>query len=331
MDTTDVVMDKADGLDLLLTEFLGALQEPAAVIQCRVDSNTLENSDDHDPTLGPKEISVPTVVWVNGQMTLELKTSIDCHLRQRVAGRKSLHESNGPCKLDTLVDKFMEDGVNHVLRSTWHGAWLQNGKFLVLRLESQVEERVQRASHNGGLHAPPTHGRSSSGDIILHPAPPHAIKADIAMSTKPDSRGSSPLPSAYQVTLPESSSEADSFLNAFNSKDWASTPLGPMESWPESLMRLTRLCLICPFPVILYWGPNFIQVYNEAFTKHIGKKHPAILGMSHREAWPEVSHFTSDPLFKSAKVCPHHVCQLSRSDRSRMTSGKACKKHGEGK
>ncbi|HZH75514.1 MAG TPA: ATP-binding protein [Archangium sp.] len=71
--------------------------------------------------------------------------------------------------------------------------------------------------------------------------------------------------------------------------DWASTPVGPVETWPQSLKALVRTLLSSRYPMVLTWGPSFTQFYNDAYSKLIGDKHPAALGIDIRitlaEAW----------------------------------------------
>ncbi|MBN1091498.1 response regulator [Blastococcus sp. TML/M2B] len=58
--------------------------------------------------------------------------------------------------------------------------------------------------------------------------------------------------------------------------DWAATPVGPVESWPASLRFAVRTVLVSRFPMVLTWGPEFTQFYNDAYAPFIGAKHPAI-------------------------------------------------------
>ncbi|EPX63519.1 hypothetical protein D187_005925 [Cystobacter fuscus DSM 2262] len=71
--------------------------------------------------------------------------------------------------------------------------------------------------------------------------------------------------------------------------DWSASSLGPMDAWPESLKALVRTMLSSRYPMILTWGPSFLQFYNDAYSKLIGDKHPAALGLDIRvtmaEAW----------------------------------------------
>ncbi|GEM_PF-7081617 len=67
--------------------------------------------------------------------------------------------------------------------------------------------------------------------------------------------------------------------------DWSKTPLGPVESWPESLRVALTICLGSRLPVVLYWGPEYILLYNDAWIPIPGAKHPGALGRSAREVF----------------------------------------------
>jgi signal transduction histidine kinase/CheY-like chemotaxis protein len=58
--------------------------------------------------------------------------------------------------------------------------------------------------------------------------------------------------------------------------DWSATALGPVESWPASLRFAVRTVLASRFPMVLTWGPEYLQFYNDAYAPFIGDKHPAI-------------------------------------------------------
>ncbi|MFP2933248.1 ATP-binding protein, partial [Pyxidicoccus sp. 3LG] len=72
-------------------------------------------------------------------------------------------------------------------------------------------------------------------------------------------------------------------------RDWDSTPVGPSASWPRSLKVLVKTMLASRFPMILTWGPELTQFYNDGYSRLIGDKHPAALGIDIRvtlaEAW----------------------------------------------
>lgn len=62
------------------------------------------------------------------------------------------------------------------------------------------------------------------------------------------------------------------------SLDWASTPMGSISRWPQSLKATIRILLASQYPMVLTWGPDFTQFYNDAYAKLIGSGHPAALG-----------------------------------------------------
>lgn len=70
--------------------------------------------------------------------------------------------------------------------------------------------------------------------------------------------------------------------------DWAGTSLGAMEAWPLSLKVLVQTMLACRLPMYIAWGPEYTQLYNDAYRPILGDKHPAALGQSAKTTWPEI-------------------------------------------
>src|SRR5262245_11412306 len=71
--------------------------------------------------------------------------------------------------------------------------------------------------------------------------------------------------------------------------DWASTPLGPVEQWPQSLQAAVRICLGCAFPIVIWWGPELAILYNDEYRPMLGPaKHPAALGEPGAKVWGEI-------------------------------------------
>ena len=68
----------------------------------------------------------------------------------------------------------------------------------------------------------------------------------------------------------------------------ARSPLGPVESWSPSLISTVRLMLSARAEIVLFWGPDFCALYNEAYAPTIGDKHPHVLGRPAREGWAEL-------------------------------------------
>ena len=74
--------------------------------------------------------------------------------------------------------------------------------------------------------------------------------------------------------------------------DWSRTPLGPSTSWPQSLRTTVGIILASRNPMFLFWGPELIQVYNDAYRPSLGHggRHPRALGMRGREFWTDIWH-----------------------------------------
>ncbi len=72
------------------------------------------------------------------------------------------------------------------------------------------------------------------------------------------------------------------------SRDWTVTPLGPLESWSQSLRAAVSIMLNSRYPIALYWGPELALLYNDAWSPIPGGKHPWALGRPGREVWPEI-------------------------------------------
>ena len=69
------------------------------------------------------------------------------------------------------------------------------------------------------------------------------------------------------------------------SMDWSNNPLGPIENWPQSLKTAVSLCLSSTFPINIAWGPDHIQIYNDAYRPICGALHPESMGSKFKECW----------------------------------------------
>ena len=70
--------------------------------------------------------------------------------------------------------------------------------------------------------------------------------------------------------------------------DWAKTPLGSIDRWPQSLRSAISTCIGSRFPIVLYWGPQLVVLYNDAYAEILGGKHPWALGRPCSEVWSEI-------------------------------------------
>jgi len=70
--------------------------------------------------------------------------------------------------------------------------------------------------------------------------------------------------------------------------DWSSTPLGPPETWPQSLRTCIRIMLTSRQPIWIGWGPELSYFYNDPYKAIIGGKHPDALGQPTAVVWREI-------------------------------------------
>lgn len=80
--------------------------------------------------------------------------------------------------------------------------------------------------------------------------------------------------------------EMGELIRAF---DWASTAVGPPETWPQSLRLTVRLMLNSQHPMFIWWGKELIQFYNDGYRQTMGPEmHPSALGARGRECWADI-------------------------------------------
>ncbi len=94
---------------------------------------------------------------------------------------------------------------------------------------------------------------------------------------------------------------------------WHKTTLGEPASWPQSLKTSVRLLLSSGHPMFIWWGPDLIQFYNDAYTRSIGlAKRFSALGQNGRECWSEMWELIGPQieLVMSGKGATWHANQL---------------------
>ena len=90
--------------------------------------------------------------------------------------------------------------------------------------------------------------------------------------------------------------ETGALIRAFG---WERTALGPISAWPQSLKTATALVVHSPVPIVMLWGDEGFMLYNDAYSRFAGARHPKLLGSRVREGWPEVADFNDNVM----KVC----------------------------
>jgi PAS domain S-box-containing protein len=98
------------------------------------------------------------------------------------------------------------------------------------------------------------------------------------MSSKPEAERIAP-------TFLDGGGEIGALMRA---KDWAATPLGPPEIWPQSLRTVVRILLSSRYQMWMGWGEQLSFFYNDAYAPTLGVKHGHALGQPASEVWKEI-------------------------------------------
>jgi PAS domain S-box-containing protein len=70
--------------------------------------------------------------------------------------------------------------------------------------------------------------------------------------------------------------------------DWSSTPLGPLQSWPQSLRTSVNFMFAARQPVYIAWGNELWSMYNDSYLPIVGDKHPVAMGQRFQRLWSEI-------------------------------------------
>lgn len=90
----------------------------------------------------------------------------------------------------------------------------------------------------------------------------------------------------------------DEMARRFREHDWASTPLGPIDSWPQTLRVLVDLIVASSSVMAIAWGREAIALYNEGYARLIGARHPEAFARSMFATFAAVRHAYELPFEK---------------------------------
>ena len=93
-------------------------------------------------------------------------------------------------------------------------------------------------------------------------------------------------PKASTDRMFEGGGEMWSLMRSF---DWSKTALGPVSGWSQALKTMIGVVLRGPAPMYLAWGPELVQLYNDAYRPLAGAVHP-MLGQPAKESWADIWH-----------------------------------------
>jgi signal transduction histidine kinase/DNA-binding response OmpR family regulator/PAS domain-containing protein len=107
-------------------------------------------------------------------------------------------------------------------------------------------------------------------------------------------RATTGLPAAVDSELGDEASAAELFtgddetMALLREWNWSDTPLGPVNRWPAELLAAVRTVLASKVPMMIWWGPELIQLYNDAYRPLLGDKHPAAIGQPAEQCFAEI-------------------------------------------
>ena len=120
------------------------------------------------------------------------------------------------------------------------------------------------------------------------------------MATNPEDGSAAPKPS--QSSLGQECLAGGGEMGALmRSMDWEKTGLGPVAGWPRSLKTMVAVMLANRFPMLIWWGPELLSLYNDAYRPVLGIKHPASMGAPCQAVWSEIWDFIG-PMIGSVRA-----------------------------
>jgi PAS domain S-box-containing protein len=84
--------------------------------------------------------------------------------------------------------------------------------------------------------------------------------------------------------------EGGEMASLIQARDWAATPAGAIQDWPQSLRTALQIVLQLRQPAALCVGPDAILLYNCEYRRLLGRKHPDALGKPFLTVWSELEH-----------------------------------------
>jgi PAS domain S-box-containing protein len=152
----------------------------------------------------------------------------------------------------------------------------------------------------GSFNAVQDSDNSSPQDVEMH----NASSRNSISSMETDLRSEivpRPTKAPSTAAWPPSGLGDSAHIRLIRDLDWAATSIGAISTWPPQLRQCCEMMLVSPDPVAIFWGPDLIMLYNEAYVAIAANKHPEMMGGSARVQWKEIWD-VYDPLFDQIRV-----------------------------
>ncbi|CAE6473009.1 unnamed protein product [Rhizoctonia solani] len=133
-------------------------------------------------------------------------------------------------------------------------------------------KRIRDTSFTGALGPLPPLKLTTDHSLLTPEGTP--VLSDASLDNSRCSSVAGPWPFKVQhslsSTVPGPSSTATQAL--FESHPWEKTPLGDRSTWSERLRASVNIMQTSPHPTALWWGPEYVLIYNDEYSKVIGHK-----------------------------------------------------------
>jgi len=130
----------------------------------------------------------------------------------------------------------------------------------------------------------------------------------------PGTPAGTPGPNASADRTFDGGGEMGALMRSF---DWSKTALGPVSGWSQALKTMVGVLLRGPSAMYLTWGPQLVQLYNDAYRPIMGAKHPEVMGQAAKESWAEIWHLV-EPSFAGPTPPRFQALQPSKEANGRI-------------
>lgn len=258
-----------ESLDVCLPSFLyGGLTWTCSTLKKRL--RVISGSSRALPQISARSTSSSNGVLSNG-------------ILGRKPGKSPLKEASEPPDYFGDVQNFHSSSTNQSASAT--------SRLMESPTVMESSSRLQPSNSN----------RRSSLDMVFVPSGPTSA-SPMTKVLLPAQRNKSVNLSSFDWTRLPMSPALPRHIQFARSIDWASTSLGPIENWSYDLRAMANLVMGSPHPCAMYWGDDYIAIYNEAYVLLAGEKHPALMGMSYKVAWQEIWDLGISEVFENARV-----------------------------
>ncbi|KAG9096795.1 hypothetical protein FRC06_008308 [Ceratobasidium sp. 370] len=148
-------------------------------------------------------------------------------------------------------------------------------------------KRVRDDSFAGSL-APLAALRLDSNQPLLTPDMTPVLPHRSPASPCSPTNGSKPSRAARTLGAVDPAPCPTATQTLLDSHPWESTPLGPRSAWSERLRACVNFMQTSPHATALWWGSEYVLLYNDAYSQIIGHKHPYLYGQRAAVGWAEL-------------------------------------------